>query len=200
MRLAFAFVALAALSACGFKPMYAPPAAGGAVIGQVSVPEVPGKSGHAFRTELTRLLAAERSAGPIRQLDVTVNETVAQLGLRVDESATRADLLLTGAYVLHDVDGRDLVRGSASVVASYDIPVSAFGAAAAQDDARERAGVMLAQRVRADLALRLERLRTHPPAGPVQVLPAPTAPTPEPEGLPPPLTSPGQPQAVQPPK
>jgi len=160
-RLALALVALTALSGCGFKPMYAPTAAlgtQGAVIGAVSVPEVPGKSGHAFRTELTRLLDIERgAAGGEKRLELTVSEQVSQLGLRVDESATRADLVLTSDYKLFSPEGKELIRGRIVVTASYDIPVAAYGAATAQDDARERAGVLLAQRMRTDMALRLSQ-------------------------------------------
>lgn len=174
MRVALIALALAALAGCGFKPMYAPATTGGgALIGAVTIPEVPGKSGHAFRTELTRLLDAERSStGATRRLDVAVSEQVSSLGLRVDESATRADLVLTGAYTFFDAGGAQLVAGGATATVSYDIPISAFGAASAQDDARERAGVLLAQKIRTDLALRLSRLRNAPPA----TVAAPTTP------------------------
>jgi LPS-assembly lipoprotein len=176
MRTLAAIVALAALAGCGFKPMYAPSAGGDAIIGAVSVGEVSGKSGHAFRTELVRLLAAE---GPTtRRLEVTVGEQVAPLGLRVDESASRADLVLAAGYTLYDSDGREIVKGSASATASYDIPVAAYGAAAAQDDARERAGVLLAQRVRTDLAMKLARRARQPPAPAQQVVPPTETPTP----------------------
>lgn len=168
MRILVAAIALAALAGCGFKPMYAP--GGDPLIGAVSVPEVPGKAGHAFRTELVRQLAAE-NRGAQRRLDITVNEVVAPLGLRVDESASRADLILNSSYKLYDETGRELVKGIVTATASYDIPISAYGAAAAQDDARERAGVLLANRVRTDLALKLARLRDAPPAPPQQVLP-----------------------------
>ena len=171
MRVALIALALVALAGCGFKPMYAPASTGGgALIGAVTIPEVPGKSGHAFRTELTRLLAAEgRNGATPRRLDVTVSELVSALGLRVDESATRADLILTGVYKFYDLSGAELVNGRAIATVSYDIPIAAYGAAAAQDDARERAGVLLADKIRTDLALRLTRLRNAPPA--VQPLP-----------------------------
>lgn len=173
MRLVFAALALAALAGCGFKPMYAPDAGGGAVIGPVTIAEVPTKTGHVLRTELSRLLAVERN-GPARRLDVTVSEFIAPLGLRVDESSSRADLITNAPYTLYDVDGRELVKGSVGAVVSYDLPGSAFGAATAQEDARERAGVLLAQRLRTDIVMRLERARRGAPV--VEVLPEPTTP------------------------
>ncbi|MFZ4687566.1 MAG: LPS assembly lipoprotein LptE [Hyphomonadaceae bacterium] len=167
MRVALIAAALVALAGCGFKPMYAPTAAGAApLIGPVTVPEVRGKAGHAFRTELTRLLEAESGDGAPKQLEIAVTETVTPLGLRVDESSTRADFIMTATYKLLDPNGAELVRGTSAATVSYDIPVAAYGAAAAQDDARERAGVLLADRVRTDLALRLSRLRNAAPATP----------------------------------
>jgi hypothetical protein len=44
-------------------------------------------------------------------------------------------------------------------VVNYDIPTAAFGEIAAQDDARERAAETMAQRFRAELALRLAQRR-----------------------------------------
>jgi hypothetical protein len=44
-------------------------------------------------------------------------------------------------------------------VVNYEIPTAAFGEIAAQDDARDRAAETLAQRMRAELALRLAQAR-----------------------------------------
>lgn len=165
MRFTSMIVALLALSACGFKPMYAPTGVGPdrAVIGSVYVPEVEGKSGHAFRTELTRLFDIERDRGGAqKRLEVKVVESVSGYGLRIDESATRADLVLSSTYKLLDARGVEIVAGAVSATAGYDIPASAYGAATAQDDARERAGVLLAQRVRTDIVLRLTRKNKEP--------------------------------------
>ncbi|KAF0177097.1 MAG: hypothetical protein IV086_10220 [Hyphomonadaceae bacterium] len=170
MRVLLIAVALVALAGCGFKPMYAP-TGGDAVIGAVSVPEIAGKSGHVFRTELTKLLGAERGSATSRRLEVALTERIGSLGLRVDESATRADLTLTADYVLFDATGAELFRGAVTQVASYDIPSSAFGEVSAQNDARERAAAMLAERMRAELAIRLSQARTAQPA-PVVAPPA----------------------------
>lgn len=165
-------LALTALSACGFKPMYAP-SGGDATIGAVSVNEIPGKSGHVFRTELTKLLGAERGSPTARRLEVVLTERISALGLRIDESATRADLQLTADYVFFDSSGVELFRGAVTQIASYDIPSvptatpdqlssSAYGEVSAQNDARERAGAMLAERMRTELALRLRQQARSP--------------------------------------
>lgn len=147
------------LAACGFQPMYAPSAQapGGGIAGAVTIPEIEGKSGHVLRKELSRLLdvGVREDAGAPRRLEIALNEQTAPLGFRPNESATRADLQLTAVYVLREADGRETLRGGAQTVVSYDIPLSAFGEIAAQNDARERAAENLAERIRADLALKL---------------------------------------------
>jgi LPS-assembly lipoprotein len=88
-----------------------------------------------------------------------LGEQVVRLGLRTDESSTRADLTLTARYTLTPAGGGAPIRGTVQSVATYTIPTQAYGEIAAQDDARERAAEVLAQRIRADLALRLARVR-----------------------------------------
>ncbi|GAM97293.1 hypothetical protein U91I_00918 [alpha proteobacterium U9-1i] len=150
------------LSACGFQPMYAP-AGGGAAIGPVNVAQIDGKAGHVLKTELDRLLAVEaNTGGEPMQLEISIAESVSGVGIRLDESASRTELRLVANYVLTPPPGRgaQVMRGSVTAVTNYDIPFSAFGEIAAQDDARERAAEVLAQRFRAELALRMAQQRT----------------------------------------
>lgn len=147
------------VAACGFQPMYAPPG-GSNAIGPVQIAEIDGKAGHVLRTELNRILAVENDGSPPMHLQVTLTEQVTPLGLRRDESATRAELRLTANYILTPVQANGRVmRGSVFTVVNYDIPEAAFGEIAAQDDARERAAETMAQRFRAELALRIAQAR-----------------------------------------
>jgi LPS-assembly lipoprotein len=148
------------LAACGFQPMYAP-AGGGAAIGPVQIGEIEGKAGHVLRTELSRILAVEDGDTPPAQLEITIQEQVTRLGIRRDESATRAELRLIANYVLTPpTPGAQVMRGSVFTVVNYEIPTAAFGEIAAQDDARERAAETMAQRFRAELALRMAQARS----------------------------------------
>lgn len=147
------------VAACGFQPMYAP-AGGGNAIGPVQIDEIEGKAGHVLRTELTRILAVENDGSPPMNLEITLTEQVTPLGIRRDESATRAELRLTANYILTPAQpGGRVMRGSVFTVVNYDIPEAAFGEIAAQDDARERAAETMAQRFRAELALRMAQAR-----------------------------------------
>ena len=146
------------LAACGFQPMYAPPG-GGPAIGAVTVAQIDGKAGHVLKTELDRILSVEAGQGAPALLEITLQETVSPLGLRVDESATRAELRLIANYVLTPPNNGQVMRGSVVSVVNYDIPTAAFGEITSQDDARERAAETMAQRFRAELAFRLAQAR-----------------------------------------
>ena len=147
------------LAGCGFQPMYAP-AGGGPAIGPVAIDTIPGKAGHVLKTELDRILAAEAGQGTPMRLQIRLSEQVNRLGIRLDESASRAELRLVGNYILTPPSGSRLIRGSIDSVVTFDIPTAAFGEIAAQDDARERAAETLAQRFRAELAIRVAQWRT----------------------------------------
>jgi LPS-assembly lipoprotein len=169
MRALIASLTVLLLGACGFQPMYASSLnGGGPAIGAVQISEIEGKAGHVLHAELSRVLQAENASGPPARLDIVLRERTARLGIRLDESATRAELRLTANYVWTGPDGRRLMRGSLSQVVVYQVPNQAFGEIAAQDDARERAAETLAQRFRQELAMRMAQVReeqANPPGG-----------------------------------
>ena len=157
MRLLLASLTLQ-LAACGFQPMYAQPG-GQNAIGPVTLTQIDGMAGHVLRAELDRILQVENDGSPPALLEITLTEQVTPLGIRVDESATRSELRLIANYVLTPAGGGRVMRGSVLTVVNYDIPTAAFGEIAAQDDARERAAETMAQRFRAELALRMAQAR-----------------------------------------
>jgi len=158
MRALFASLTLLLVSACSFAPMYAP-VGGGPAIGPVEVQTVEGKSGHVLKTELDRILSVENNGATPALLVITLREQVEQLGLRRDESATRAELHLIANYIFTPANSTQTIRGSVETSVNYDIPTAAFAAISAQDDARERAAETMAERFRAELALRLAQVR-----------------------------------------
>ncbi len=158
MRTLIASLSLLLLAACGFQPMYAP-AGGGAAIGPVNVEQIDGKAGHVLKSELDRIFAVENNGGTPALLEITLQEQITPLGIRRDESATRAELRLIANYVLTPANNGQVIRGSVFTVVNYDIPTAAFGEIAAQDDARERAAETMAERFRAELALRMAQRR-----------------------------------------
>jgi LPS-assembly lipoprotein len=161
MRALLASVTFLLLSACGFSPMYSAPGSGhGPAIGPVYVHEIEGKAGHVLKTELDRILSVENNGAAATDLEIRLTEQVTSLGIRRDESATRAELRLTANYVLTPPNNGAVLRGSVVSVVNYEIPRAAFGEISAQDDARERAAETMAERFRAELALRMAQART----------------------------------------
>jgi LPS-assembly lipoprotein len=159
-RLVVLAAALLLLSGCGFRPLYATQE-GGQVgnIGPVVLDTIPGKSGYALQTELGKLLSVERAEGGAqtpKRLSISIQEAIGRVALRVDEASNRADLTLIATYTLYDESGQVLARGRADSIASYEVPInSSFGEVANENDARERAATLLAERIRAELSLRL---------------------------------------------
>lgn len=158
MRALLASLALF-LSSCGFQPLYMQ-SGGASAIGPVQIGMIEGKAGHVLKTELDRILGVEQGPGAPMQLEITLDEQVIRLGIRLDESASRAELRLSARYVLTPPDGGTPLRGALLQTVNYEIPTAAFGEITAQDDARERAAETLAQRLRAELALRLAQNRS----------------------------------------
>ena len=161
-------IALALMSsACGFSPLYAPASSNHApAIGPVIVDEIKGKSGFELKSELDKLFDVERGTGAARRLSIKLAESVYGLGFRVDEAATRSDVSLSASYTLFDVSGKEVLAGTASSAASYDIPSSAYAEISAQNDARTRAAQQLAETIRAQLALKLASKRAEDASAP----------------------------------
>lgn len=159
LALALAF----GVAGCGFRPLHAAPGSEApAAIGSLAIDTIEGQTGFVLKRELERLVQVERGRGAPRRLSVTLSEAIVPLGIRVDESASRSDVVVTAAYTLFDPDGTVALRGTVSASAGYDIPIDAFGEIAAQDDARERAGEILAVLLRSELAMRLSRRAATP--------------------------------------
>jgi LPS-assembly lipoprotein len=156
------------LAACGFQPVYAPQttstgARQAGLIGPVEVAPIDGRTGFFLKSELERLVAVDRSgSGPERVLEVGISETISALGLQTDAFATRSDLSLRASWRLLDAKGAVAASGIVDSVVSYDIPLDPFASVAAQNDARERAAGVAAERIRADILLKLSAAQAKP--------------------------------------
>jgi LPS-assembly lipoprotein len=145
------------LAGCGFQPLYAPGPVGAPVLGSISVTQIEGKTGHELKTALDRLFSPERGTTEPKTLEIKLIENLAGVGYRIDDTASRVDMDVRATYVLRDPAGKELAKGELRTLAPYDVPASAYGEITAQNDARERAAEDLAERIRIDLALKLNR-------------------------------------------
>ncbi|MEM8617388.1 MAG: hypothetical protein AAGF20_10685 [Pseudomonadota bacterium] len=138
------------VASCGFTPLYAADTSRSLV----SVDKIEGRTGHALRKALLQQLGAglpglEEPA----QLTIILDERVARLALQPDEAATRSDFRVEAEYVLA-LEG-DAISGKVEAETSFLAADQPFADIPAQIDAGERAMNVLAQRILADLRIKL---------------------------------------------
>jgi len=148
-----------ALGSCGFRPLYRRPSPDGFSpldsLASVRIAPLTDRTGQIFHNLLrNRLNPRGQPAQPSYVLSVSLSETVQELGLRADETATRANLRLRALFVLRaSDDARVLFRGSARSISSYNILENQFATGVSEDDARQRGLRQLSDEIRERLAV-----------------------------------------------
>ena len=147
-----AILALPALSACGFTPLYAPPGVTpGLAAVQVVTPD--GRTGHLLSEDLQDDLAADTGKPPLYRLALAVDETRYARGLTTERLATWYELSVKVSYSLVDIpSGRTLTAGTMPVNVSYNAVNDPYAGIVAQQDGQKRAAAEAAQRIRIKLA------------------------------------------------
>ncbi len=140
-----AWAAAALLHACGFQPTHGPrSAASPAGLSGFEIAHIPDRTGQLLRHELARRFRP-RPEGARYVLAVSVTRRTENLGLRVDETATRADLIMTARFVVREkATGAEKLRGEVRSVTGYNILRSDFATVHARADARRRAISLIA--------------------------------------------------------
>ncbi len=142
----------AALSGCGFQPVYAPVDGKYAEGGLIEVATIRGRPGHMLRQALLQELALG-VPGLTESAILTVNldDQLSRLAFQPDGAASRSSVLATGNYALA---GETVsVSGSVQVETGFLVPDSPYGDIAAQTSASDRAMRMLAKRIADDIRL-----------------------------------------------
>ncbi len=147
------------LSGCGFQPLYAPSAPQAASpidrMAAIRIAPMPDRIGQQMHNLLRdRLNPRGQPGDPAYRLDVRLSESRRELGIRKDETATRANLILSARFTLREIDSkRVLLQETARSVNSYNILTSQFATAFSEADARERALRELSESIRTRLAI-----------------------------------------------
>lgn len=151
-RLAALALALPLLAACGFQPLYGDlGVASNLAAIQVVAPE--GRSGYLIRESLDDVFAGRPGTPPAYRMDLTLNEVRIPRGLRVDNVATRYEMILTANYVLTELATNAVVKsGTAASTVTYDSADQPYASIAAQQDSQERAAAETARRIQLELA------------------------------------------------
>jgi LPS-assembly lipoprotein len=156
-----AMIAGAPLVGCGYRPLYATSTRGGVSteMAAVKIGLIPDRIGQRLRNNLLdRMNPAGEPASPRYRLDVALKEAVQDVGVRKDETSTRANYILSADYRLIDATtGRVLFRASSQRIASYNISRDDFSTISAANAARQRIATDLADEITTRVAIFLNR-------------------------------------------
>lgn len=144
-----------ALSSCGFQPIYAEKTQVNADFGAVRVATGEGRAAYLVRQAVIDTLGAERpGVEPQYNLLIGIRESRTGFGLRVNDVATRFEITLAGSYRLVDRrTGKTVRQGDIQASASFDVTDDVYADIAVEENAKERAADLLAERVERDLSL-----------------------------------------------
>lgn len=149
-----------AVSGCGFAPIHAQGSgASSKALAAIDIQLIADRSGQMLRNELLQKMQPRGPAPARYTLSVTLRESLANLGIRKDEVATRANLTLAASFTIAELGGakRKFV-GSARSVNSYNILTSDFATLSAREDARRRGVNQLALEIRERTSVWLIRI------------------------------------------
>jgi LPS-assembly lipoprotein len=150
-RALLAALPVAALSACGFKPMHGDGAGGDALDGLVAVDAPSGRNGFALREALERRLGR---AGPNPRWELVASLDLNESGLAIteDSSTTRYVMRGTSSWVLRDLDGEEALSGKVESMSAYSATGSLYATRSARRDAQRRVAMDLGERIALRLA------------------------------------------------
>ena len=151
--------AVVALPACGFKPLYGrsetqalSPVDHLAAIRIAPLADRIGQQMHNLLRD--RLNPYGQPRDPVYRLDVAISEARQELGIRKDETATRANLILSASFTLRELESdRVLLQGRTSSVNSFNILTNQFATGFSESNARGRALRELSDNIRVRLGI-----------------------------------------------
>ena len=155
MKRAALLLAACALSGCQLQPLY-----GGGVQGPVQstlaaveVAPIDGQSGWLVGNALRDRLDAGQSAAPRYRLEVKLDDRIAGLGVRRDDSVSRERRSLRARYQLIEIStGQVVLDATAGSDAGIDVVGSEYATIAAERSALERLAGIVADQIVARVA------------------------------------------------
>jgi len=147
-----AIAASAALSGCGFAPLYGQPEVV-PKLAAIDVETPQGRTGFLIRQHLDDVFARNHTAPAAYHMRLALGEQRYPRGVRVDNVATRYEYVLTAAYDLVSVPSGEVAkRGSVRVEITYDSADQPYASVTALLDAQDRAAEEAARRIQLELA------------------------------------------------
>lgn len=162
MRFTLIALALLALSACGFTPMYGSSGKDGNAkdfLAQVQIDNIPDREGQYLRNALIDRFHSGGATDAAYILTLSpVQESRTELDISISADATRAELELSTTMILRDRKTSGLVlQRSLKSSASYNILASQFTTRVSEDNARLNALDDLARQVEQQVLLYKKR-------------------------------------------
>ncbi|TAN59180.1 MAG: hypothetical protein EPN26_00405, partial [Rhodospirillales bacterium] len=144
------------LAGCGFHPLHATDGKRSPTVPElasVKVLSIADRSGQLVRNALLdRLTPKGEPEKPRYILKVTLNEGRQGLGILKDETASRANYLLSAGFVLYEAKGRVVYSGSANSQASFNILDEHYASTSSEKNARDRTAVEVAEAIHVQLS------------------------------------------------
>ena len=154
-RAVFAIIGLccaAALSGCGFTPLYATPGVS-QNLSSIEVQAPDGRVGYLIRESLDDDLAKNKDDAPLWRLDFQVVQTRDPRGLTLNDYAQRYQVGLTVTYTLTNIaSGQVAHAGRVTSEVSYDAANDPYSGIAARQDSQQRAASDAARKIEIELA------------------------------------------------
>lgn len=160
-------VLASALGGCGYRPLYASGARGGVAgdLAAVKIGLIPNRTGQQLRNFLLDRMNPRGEPGqPLYKLEIAIIPSRQELGVRRDDTSSRANFILDGKYRLLDANnGRTLFDAESQRVASYNISDDDFSTISAAAAARRRVARELADEIVIRVSIYFNRRRAVKP-------------------------------------
>lgn len=144
------------LAGCGFSPLYSRAETNKDIIqafSEIRIERIEDRIGQQLRNNLLeRLTPLGEPAKPNYRLMTTVRTSTESLGIRKDETSTRANLHVSVNFILYDSNRQAIFSGGMTVISSYNILEQVFSSTIAEKEAEARAVREAADAIRAQLA------------------------------------------------
>ena len=137
-----AMVVAAALTGCGFTPLYGDhgTAASSDVVdalAAVSIRPLPNREGMKLRQLLREEMQPNGISKAVYDLEINLSTRVEQLGIRPDATSSRANLILLATFDLNE-GGQKIFTDRVQSIVSYNILDDQYATVASQADAENR--------------------------------------------------------------
>jgi LPS-assembly lipoprotein len=154
-------VTILSSTSCGFKPLYGNHTSlvSQRMLAQVRLAPLRDRVGQLLHIQLSKRMHAQgKPRNPVWELVINLSTQTAELGIRKDETATRANLTLDARFKLKRIsNGKVSFKGRSVITVSYNILESRFSTISSRRNATIRAARNLGDNIKTRIALFLSQ-------------------------------------------